>query len=371
MKSVVITKGLAPYRLDFYEVLNASKDISCEVIVPKTIADDHPWQHLLDGRQLKVISLDVDRPPNIGILQSVCDKVVQVFMLFRTLEKSQPDVVIGHECSPFVLTGLLWTKIRGRIYVISSEIGKESPKQAISNHLKCVHGFVELFVDGKIANSPDARIRHTNSDLPLVFCPHAISGSFFNKEHSKKEVIQFVHVSSLCERKGIDILLLAIERVRSNFSANCFQFVIAGTGELKKYHDLAQRLNISNVVQFVGFVEGEDLRSLYIQSDVFVLASNYDTYAVVTYEAALHSLPLIVSDAAGSSKVMIDEGVNGFCFQSGSVEDLAEKISFFLRNTQKAQEMGKASEMKCEEFGVSNSVTKAVKMFKDLCSFRG
>ena len=67
-------------------------------------------------------------------------------------------------------------------------------------------------------------------------------------------------------------------------------------------------------VKFEGFLSGERLVEAYRNSDVFVLPSLYEPYGMVVAEAAMHALPLLLSDAVGARDDFLIDGKNGYCF---------------------------------------------------------
>ena len=54
----------------------------------------------------------------------------------------------------------------------------------------------------------------------------------------------------------------------------------------------------------------------------------------------MHSVPCIVTDAAGTAE-FITHGENGLVFKSEDAADLSEKISWFVRNSDKLKSIGK------------------------------
>jgi glycosyltransferase involved in cell wall biosynthesis len=55
----------------------------------------------------------------------------------------------------------------------------------------------------------------------------------------------------------------------------------------------------------------------------------YETQGLVVLEAAAHGVPAIVSDNCAAREAVVD-GVTGFWFEGGSVDDLAEKLHLLL-----------------------------------------
>jgi len=97
------------------------------------------------------------------------------------------------------------------------------------------------------------------------------------------------------ERKGLPILLQALgtagmERVKL--------IVVGGEPDLiARYAETAAKLQLGDRVKFAGMQS--DVRPYLWSSDVFVFPSLYETFSLVTYEAAASGLPIVVSHLYG------------------------------------------------------------------------
>jgi glycosyltransferase involved in cell wall biosynthesis len=113
------------------------------------------------------------------------------------------------------------------------------------------------------------------------------------------------------ERKGLPLLLQALgtagmERVKL--------IVVGGEADLiARYVGQAARDQLGNRVKFVGMQS--DVRPYLWCSDVFVFPSLYETFSLVTYEAAASGLPIVVSQLYGVEDLLQD-GDNGFLIET-------------------------------------------------------
>jgi glycosyltransferase involved in cell wall biosynthesis len=114
-------------------------------------------------------------------------------------------------------------------------------------------------------------------------------------------------VGTICERKGHDILLAALEQV-AHLPWRC---VIAGTVLDTALYDTlqAQRdaAGLAARVEFAGEVPRHALHRLYAEAQVFALATRYEGYGMVLGEAQLNGLP-IISCAVGAVPQTVPEG---------------------------------------------------------------
>lgn len=162
----------------------------------------------------------------------------------------------------------------------------------------------------------DSRSRHI---IPSGINPalgQALSGA---KKVRSDEFIRFVSISRLSKEKRIDVMIDAF--LKANIPKS--QLHIAGTGDqLRQIRTMAS--SHDNIIIHGQLNSLEDIASLYVNSDVFVLTSNgFDTQAISIIEAASAGLPIIYCDknlTVGVTKS------NSLLTNSPSVDDIAEAM---------------------------------------------
>lgn len=109
------------------------------------------------------------------------------------------------------------------------------------------------------------------------------------------------------ERKGLSVVLSALAELQE---PRVKLLVVGGTtGRIAEFGQKAERLGIGASVSFVPTVA--DVRPLLWVSDAFVFPSAYETFSLVTYEAAAAGLPLLVTPVHGVVDIL-EDGVNGW-----------------------------------------------------------
>jgi glycosyltransferase involved in cell wall biosynthesis len=83
-------------------------------------------------------------------------------------------------------------------------------------------------------------------------------------------------------------------------------------------------------------------------ADIYISPSHVDGSSVSLLEALACGMPCLVSDIAGN-KEWVEEGVNGWLFRDGNVDDLAEKILLAIKSRRSWGWIGKAARMVAEE----------------------
>lgn len=94
----------------------------------------------------------------------------------------------------------------------------------------------------------------------------------------------------------------------------------------------------------LGFKQPDELMEEIKKSGIFVLPSVFEPWGVVVHEMAAAGLPLILSDAVGSSEVFLISGKNGFSFKADNIDDMEEVIEKMCNlNPETLKEMGAES----------------------------
>ena len=176
---------------------------------------------------------------------------------------------------------------------------------------------------------------------------------------------KILYVGSLIERKGIDLLLLALSNVKNNYI-----LYIAGDGdERTNLEELSLRLGISNKVVFLGHQTREQLVTLYGKSDIFILPTREDCFALVILEAMCSKLPVVCSKYADGVYDLITDGENGYVVDPYDSKMFGKRIDKLLsdENTRKVMQLN--SEKVINKFRFENVAIDYVEAIKEGLDF--
>ena len=159
------------------------------------------------------------------------------------------------------------------------------------------------------------------------------------------------------EQKGIDVLLKSLPLVLRHHRV---LLNIIGTGaKLEQYRALAEELNVSRYVNFLGFVEHEKMPAYYAQADLFVLPSRRESFGLVLAEAMACGLP-VVATAAGAIPEVVEDGVTGVLVPPDDPEALANAIGSLLSDPEKMKTMGARGKARVEKHFTWDKVAERV-----------
>ena len=77
---------------------------------------------------------------------------------------------------------------------------------------------------------------------------------------------------------------------------------------------------------------------IYRNHDVFLMAARDEPAAISPLEAMGFGLSVICADTCGT-KTYIEDGINGFIFETDNEESLKEKMEYFLKDTSRVKIM--------------------------------
>ena len=84
----------------------------------------------------------------------------------------------------------------------------------------------------------------------------------------------------------------------------------------------------------------KDMPSLRKKMDVELVCSVCEGFGRVTIEAMMSSNPVIGSDTGGTPE-LIQDGVNGYLYRQGNIQELADKIIGLLEHPEEIGRMGR------------------------------
>lgn len=130
-----------------------------------------------------------------------------------------------------------------------------------------------------------------------------------------EEDLLAVFVGGDWERKGLGLVIEALGAAGPNW-----QLVVAGEGDRDHYEALAAR----HAPGRVSFAGRTDPAPLYAAGDAFVFPTAYETFSLVTHEAAAAGLPLLVTPVSGPDE-LVTPGRNGW-FVTRTATDIAGRL---------------------------------------------
>jgi glycosyltransferase involved in cell wall biosynthesis len=142
-------------------------------------------------------------------------------------------------------------------------------------------------------------------------------------------VVKLLAVGSVIHRKGYDVLVAALARLRHL----SWQLVVAGDcgrspQTSRQVSADIVRLGLADRITLLGAVRSDQVAPLYASADLFVLPSRFEGYGMVYAEAIAHGLP-VVGTTAGAIPDTVPAGA-GVLVPPDDVEALAATLQLLI-----------------------------------------
>ncbi|WP_111672131.1 glycosyltransferase family 4 protein [Algoriphagus litoralis] len=162
-----------------------------------------------------------------------------------------------------------------------------------------------------------------------VYPSGGIDLELFQPKVKKEEFLYRIgYLGRLDKGKGIEALIQAFAKLKNS---QVYHLELVGAGqEEQSLRALADRVGISERCTFAGVKKQEELPIIFSTWDVMVFPSELEeSLGLVGLEAMACGLPVIGS-ANGGIGTYLRDGINGFSFAPGNVEDLKNKVDKFF-----------------------------------------
>jgi glycosyltransferase involved in cell wall biosynthesis len=170
-------------------------------------------------------------------------------------------------------------------------------------------------------------LRGHGLDRPITVISNGVPDRFFALERQPSGTRQLLlSVGRLAREKQQETLLRAVAR---SAHRDTLEVVLAGVGPREKHlKRLAKALGIN---ARIGWVDDDELLSLYGRADLFVHAGTIELEGMSVLEAMAAGNAVVVSDSADSACAALIHEANAR-FAMGDPVDLAERIDYWMAN---------------------------------------
>jgi len=157
-----------------------------------------------------------------------------------------------------------------------------------------------------------------------------------NAAHSMPAILddhprRLIHVGRLVKWKKVDLIMQAMAMLPEEYQDT--ELVVVGDGPEREHLELlAESMGLKNRVIFKGSIyDPKELARLHLDSSVYVLGG---IGGLSINEAMSFGKPVLCSEADGTERMLVKEGVNGYYFESDNADDLKAKIVLLFSKDQ-------------------------------------
>lgn len=167
------------------------------------------------------------------------------------------------------------------------------------------------------------KVVHSENKISIIYNPCPRINSIGSGEKEKT----ILYAGILNKRKGYLDLLEAFCKI-AHLNKD-WKVVFAGNGEIEKGKAFAKNNNISDQVQFKGWVSGKEKEELFKTASIFCLPSYAEGFPMSVVEAWAYGLPVITTPVGGLPDVLEHKN-NAMVFEPGDISLLSEHIKTLL-----------------------------------------
>ncbi len=187
--------------------------------------------------------------------------------------------------------------------------------------------------------------------LPLAYEP----SPFTPKEEMRSEdnPLRVLWLGDVIPRKGIQYLVEAAKIL----TGENVEFIVVG--KIRIPAAIVQ--NAPGNIKWKGLISRSQTIQFYQKSDLFVLPTLSDGFAITQLEAMSYGLPVVATNNCGR---VVQDGLNGYIIPSHDSLVLAESIFKCMKNRDLLVAMSKNSQERAKQFGISQYGEKLITILR-------
>jgi len=174
-------------------------------------------------------------------------------------------------------------------------------------------------------------------------------------------------VGRLIREKGVFELLAAFGSVRRRVPCR-LRMVGRGPAE-GDVRRRARMMGLSDRVELLGYVTGDDLDRAYRTADIFVLPSYREGFPLVVMEAMGYGLPVVTTPIRACADHLAP-GVHALFAPPRDAEALADRLAELLVDEALRRRMGAANRVKVREFAPDKVIPSYVEILRSVVAER-
>lgn len=291
---------------------------------------------------VKVYSMEM-KIENQGSSISKIRYLKNIMKIKKIIKDINPDILHAHYATSYGLIGSL-SKYKPYIVSVWGSDVYDFPKKSFIHKALLKYNLKKADI---ILSTSKVMRDETNKyiDKEVLVTPFGVDIDKFKPQNiDKKKSDQLVigTIKTLEEKYGIEYLIKAFEIVKNRNKDINIKLQIAGKGSKEKYlKNLCEDLKIQDDVEFLGFVNPNDVPSIFNKFDIAVFPSILDSesFGVAAVEAEACGIPVIVSDVGGLME-STKPGYSSLVAKRKDSNDLAEKLETLLLDNNLRKNMG-------------------------------
>jgi glycosyltransferase involved in cell wall biosynthesis len=289
-----------------------------------------PMRPLFDPERVELIDWTSFSPPfdgNGGDMPGACQTILS------DLGRIRPNLLMINDCAAFALGCVpLLRRLRRVCHIIDTMHTDQAPGSYVANRTPYLR-----FLDGMVGKSEHVVDRFRRQfpkfdPAAIRYIPYGVPASEGTRKDDRDGVLRVLYVGRLeqAQKRVRDLppVFAALARRQVPFRVS-----IVGEGPERAYLEEAfHSLGLTGQVTFHGFLPPDQVRLKYLEHDVMLNVSDYETGPMTVLEAMGAGCVPVCSDVACIARQVICHGQNGFICRLGDNEAFAEVLGQIQRS---------------------------------------
>jgi len=239
----------------------------------------------------------------------------------------------------------------------SQSIKKASHIIAVSNATK-----KDIMQYYNIASDKISVIYH-GMDLDFLKSPSEAKNMKIKNKYSLNKPF-LLSVSTLEPRKNFETLIHSYAKLNKSIIDE-YDLVIVGqngwSDEKKKLEAIIQHYKLTQKVKLLGFVDREELKSIYNLAKIYLHTSLYEGFGMSLLDAMAYKLPIIASDVSCHREILDKAALY---YDLMNAQDLALKIELLLIDNDRYTDLSDKSQKRLKIFSWDKAAEQTAEVYK-------
>ena len=202
-------------------------------------------------------------------------------------------------------------------------------------------------------------------DKNICVLYNSVDQPTLKKNTSPKEGLDIMFMGAINQNKCIYDIFRCWHNNKNYFEHKKIRLHICGIGEIQRLEEKIQEYDLTELVEYHGWVDSREKNLLLSVSDIYLQPSYFESLGISIIEAMSYSMPIVASRTGGIPE-LVEDGVNGFLILPGDVENLFEYVKCLCENVGLRQRMGAISLVKSESFSFEAIKDNVLSLYKNM-----
>lgn len=180
--------------------------------------------------------------------------------------------------------------------------------------------------------------------------------------------LKILFLGQVKQRKGIYDLLESLARLKHR-EGIAIRLVLAGDGEIEAVVRQAERLDIAQNLEVLGWIGLEEKNRRLAEADCFVLPSYNEGLPMALLEAMSYGLPVVTTPVGGIGEV-VDHQKTGLLIDPGSTNQLSNALKVLLSDRDLRLRLGNSARVKAKDFAIDKYTQSLSNLYEKIAQTR-